>query len=139
MGIIRENFLRARLYTFERVSRSRELLACTFTPFWAGFAFARTSCVHVYTLLGGFRVHENFLRARLHPFGRVSRSRELLAYTFTPFWMGFAFARTSAYTFTLFLLFLVFSGHARVQTRVLLKLIGAKPFFRCLFCLFCRQ
>jgi hypothetical protein len=92
---VRENFLRARLHRFGQVSRSRELLACAFTPFWTGFAFARTSCVRVYTLLDGFRVRENFLRARLHRFGQVSCSRELLACAFTPFWTGFAFARTS--------------------------------------------
>jgi hypothetical protein len=92
---VRENFLRARLHRFGQVSCSRELLACAFTPFWTGFAFARTSCVRVYTLLDGFRVCENFLRARLHPFERVLRSRELLACTFTPFWAGFVFARTS--------------------------------------------
>jgi hypothetical protein len=94
-GRVRENFLRARLLPFGQGSRSRELLACTFTPFSARFAFARTSCVHVHSLLGEVRVRENFLRARLFPFGQGSRSRELLACAFTPFSARVAFARTS--------------------------------------------
>jgi hypothetical protein len=94
-GFVSGNFLRARFHSFGRVSRSRELLAFTFTPFGAGFAFARTSRVHVFTLLAGFRVRENFLRASFPPFGRVSRSREHLACTFSLYWPGFAFARTS--------------------------------------------
>jgi hypothetical protein len=92
---VRENFSRARFHPFGRVSRSRELLACMFSPFWTSFAFARTSRVHVLTLLNEFRVRENFSRTRSHPFGQVSRSRELLACSFSPFWTGFAFARTS--------------------------------------------
>jgi hypothetical protein len=50
---------------------------------WTGFEFPSISCVHVYSLLDGFRVRENFLRARLLSFGQVSGSRELLACTFT--------------------------------------------------------
>jgi hypothetical protein len=73
---------------------TRELLACALTPFWIGFAFARTPCVRIYSLLDWFRVRENSLRTHLLPFGLVSRSRELLACAFTPFWTGFAFART---------------------------------------------
>jgi hypothetical protein len=92
---VREHFSRARFHPFGRVSRSRELLACMFSPFWTGFAFARTSRVHVLTLLDEFRVRENFSRTRSHPFGQVSRSRELLACSFSPFWMAFPFARTS--------------------------------------------
>jgi hypothetical protein len=91
---VRENSLRARLLPFGLVSRSRELLACALTSFRTGFAFARTPCVHVYSLLDWFRVRENSLRAHLLLFGLVSRSRELLAYALTPFRTGFAFART---------------------------------------------
>jgi hypothetical protein len=109
---VRENFSRARSHPFGRVLRSRELLACSFSPFWtsfafartfrvlvltllASFAFARTSRVLVLTLLDEFCVRENFSRARSHPFGRVLRSRELLVFTFSPFWTSFAFTRTS--------------------------------------------
>jgi hypothetical protein len=92
---VRENFSRARSHPFGRVLRSRELLACSFSPFWTSFAFARTFRVLVLTLLDEFRVRENFSRAHYHPFGRVLRSRELLACTFSPFWTSFAFARTS--------------------------------------------
>jgi hypothetical protein len=91
---VREHFSRARFHPFGRVSRSRELLACMFSPFWTSFVFARTSRVHVLTLLDRFRVRENFSRARSHPFGWHSRSRELLACSFPPFWVSFAFART---------------------------------------------
>jgi hypothetical protein len=100
---VRESFLRTRLHPFGLVSRSRELLAYTSSPFWTGFAFARVSCVRVFTLLDWFRVRESFLRTRLHPFGLVSRSRELLAYMSLPFWTGFAFARASCvHVLTLF-------------------------------------
>ncbi|CAG9606705.1 hypothetical protein NEOCIP111885_00393 [Pseudoneobacillus rhizosphaerae] len=98
--------MRTRPHPSGLVSRSRELLAYASSPFWTGFAFARASCVHVFTLLDWFRVRvfnlldwfrvrESFLRTRLQPFGLVSRSRELLAYTSSPFWTGFAFARVS--------------------------------------------
>jgi hypothetical protein len=90
----REKFLRARLPHFVSDSGTRELLACALTPFWIGFAFARTPCVRIYSLLVWFRVRENSLRTHLLPFGLVLRSRELLAYALTPFWTGFAFART---------------------------------------------
>jgi hypothetical protein len=102
----------ARFYSFGWVWRSRELLTYTFSSFWTGYAFARTSCVFGFILLDRLRVRENFLRIRFHPFGQVtrsqelltypfhpfgmiSRSRELLAYTISSFWTGYAFARTS--------------------------------------------
>jgi hypothetical protein len=79
--LLREGFLRARFYPFEWVLGMRGLLACSFLPFewvWgsrgllacsfpsfcAGFGFARTSCVFVFTLLSGFWVRENFFCAR---------------------------------------------------------------------------
>jgi hypothetical protein len=92
---VRVNLLRARFHPIWPVSRSRELLAYTFPSYLANFAFARTSCVHVSILFGQFRVRENFLRARFLPFGPVSRSQELLAYTLPSNLAGFAFARTS--------------------------------------------
>jgi hypothetical protein len=55
----------------------------------------RTSRVRVFILLDGFRVRENFSRARFHPIEQVSRSREILAYTVSSFWTGFAFVRVS--------------------------------------------
>jgi hypothetical protein len=79
-----------------------ELLTSTFLLFGTGFAFARTSRVHVFTLWDGVRVRENFSRPRFYSLGRGSRSRELLASTFLLFWTGFAFARTSrVHVFTL--------------------------------------
>jgi hypothetical protein len=105
-GFVSGNFLRARFHSIGRVSRSRELLACIFPPFRADFAFARTSRVHTYTLLGGFCVRENFSPALLHPFGRVSRLQELLAYTFSPFLASIEYSRISfVHVFSLFSVF----------------------------------
>jgi hypothetical protein len=101
-GCVPENFSRARFYSFGRSSCSRELLACTFLLFWTEFVFERTSRVHVFTLLDGVRVRENFSRARFYSFGRSSRSREPLTCTFLLFWTEFAFERTSrVHVFTL--------------------------------------
>jgi hypothetical protein len=92
---VRESFLRARFPPFEWVSGSRELLACSFSTFGAGFGFARTSCVRIFHLLSGFRVRENFLRARFLPFAPVSGTRDLLACSFSTFCAGFGYARSS--------------------------------------------
>jgi hypothetical protein len=92
---VREIFLRARFSPLERVSGSRDLLACSFSPFGAGFGFARSSCVRVFPLWSGFRLREIFLRARFPPFEWVSGSRDLLACAFSPFGAGFGFARSS--------------------------------------------
>jgi hypothetical protein len=92
---VTRKLLACTISPFGRVSRSRELLTCTLFSFWTGFAFARCSRVRVFFLLDGFRVRENFSRARFLPFGRVSRSRGVLACAFSSFWAGFAFARTS--------------------------------------------
>jgi hypothetical protein len=79
-----------------------ELLTCTFLLFCAELELARTSCVHVFILLDGGCVPENFSRARFYSFGRSSCSRELLACTFLLFWTEFAFERTSrVHVFTL--------------------------------------
>jgi hypothetical protein len=92
---VRGGPLRTLFLLFGPLSRSRELLAYTFPSNLASFAFARTSCVHVSILFDQLRVRENLLRARFHPIWPVSRSRELLAYTFPSYLAGFAFARTS--------------------------------------------
>jgi hypothetical protein len=133
-GFVSGNFLRARFHSFGRVSRSRELLACTFTPFGAGFAFARTSRVHVFTLLAGFRVRENFLRASFPPLGRISRSREHLACTLTPFWAGFAFARTSrVHVFTLLDGFRVRENFLRASFPPFGRVLRSRELLTCTF------
>jgi hypothetical protein len=134
---VRENISRARFHSIGRVSRSRELLACIFPPFRADFAFARTSRVHTYTLLGGFCVRENFSRACFHSFGRVSRSRELLACIFPPFWAGFAFARTShLHFYTLLDEFRVCKNFLRIRFPPFWRVSSTREFLSCMSSLF---
>jgi hypothetical protein len=121
--------LRTRLHPFGLVSRSRDLLACTSSSFWTGFAFARTSCVHLFTLLDWFRVRESFLRTRLHPFGLVSRSREFLACTYSPFWTGFAFARASCVRVSPFWAGFAFARSSCVHFFILLDWFRVREIF----------
>jgi hypothetical protein len=92
---VRENFLRARFLPFAPVSGTRDLLACSFSTFCAGFGYARASCVLVFYLLRRFRFREIFLRARFLPFAPVSGTRDLLACSFSTLCAGFGYARTS--------------------------------------------
>jgi hypothetical protein len=56
----------------------------------------KVDSLYVRMLLVGFiRSRENFSRARFLPFGRISRSRGVLACAFFSFWAGFALARCS--------------------------------------------
>jgi hypothetical protein len=60
---VREKFSRVRFHTFAPVSRSRQVLACAFSSFCSGFAFSRSSRVHVFILLHRFSVREKFSRS----------------------------------------------------------------------------
>jgi hypothetical protein len=135
---VRENSLRAHLLPFGLVSRSRELLAYALTPFWTGFAFARTPCVRTYSLLDWFCVRENSLRAHLLPFGLVSRSRELLACTFTPFCEYFAFARTPCvHVYSLLDWFRVRENSLRTRLPHFVSVSRSRELLACTFTPFC--